>query len=109
LNYAKGSKPSVDLHSDSYYVHSALIEMPGQIGPALKETSALILYVTKFAEFDEAIAAHKAVSVGLSSSHLRLDLRKAERFVSSQGSDCGIASVNIGTSGAEIGGAFDVE
>jgi aldehyde dehydrogenase (NAD+) len=94
---------------EAYYVHPALIEMPEQAGPVLEETFAPILYVMKFSELDEAIAVHNAVSVGLSSSIFTLDLREAERFLSTEGSDCGIANVNIGTSGAEIGGAFGGE
>ncbi|HRP79262.1 MAG TPA: aldehyde dehydrogenase family protein, partial [Aquamicrobium sp.] len=62
-----------------------------------------------YADFDEAIEMHNAVVAGLSSSIFTLDLREAERFLSASGSDCGIANVNIGTSGAEIGGAFGGE
>jgi aldehyde dehydrogenase (NAD+) len=83
--------------------------MPAQIGPVLEETFAPILYVMKYADFDEAIEMHNAVVAGLSSSIFTLDLREAERFLSASGSDCGIANVNIGTSGAEIGGAFGGE
>jgi len=63
----------------------------------------------RYSTFDEAIAMHNAVGAGLSSSIFTLDMREAERFVSAEGSDCGIANVNIGTSGAEIGGAFGGE
>jgi aldehyde dehydrogenase (NAD+) len=90
-------------------VRPALVEMPAQIGPVLEETFAPILYVMKYADFDEAIEMHNAVVAGLSSSIFTLDLREAERFLSASGSDCGIANVNIGTSGAEIGGAFGGE
>jgi len=93
----------------AYYVRPALVEMPAQIGPVLEETFAPILYVMKYADFDEAIEMHNAVVAGLSSSIFTLDLREAERFLSASGSDCGIANVNIGTSGAEIGGAFGGE
>ena len=93
----------------AYYVRPALVEMPKQAGPVLDETFAPILYVMKYRDFDEAIALHNAVAAGLSSSIFTLDLREAERFLSAEGSDCGIANVNIGTSGAEIGGAFGGE
>jgi aldehyde dehydrogenase (NAD+) len=73
------------------------------------ETFAPILYVMPFQNFDEAIAMHNGVPQGLSSSIFTTDLRAAERFLSAAGSDCGIANVNIGTSGAEIGGAFGGE
>ena len=91
------------------YVRPALVEMPGQCGPMLRETFAPILYVTRYREFDEAIAAHNAVSAGLSSSIFTRDMQEAERFIAATGSDCGIANVNIGPSGAEIGGAFGGE
>ncbi|MBZ0111820.1 MAG: aldehyde dehydrogenase family protein, partial [Thermoanaerobaculia bacterium] len=74
-----------------------------------EETFAPILYVTEFETLDEAIALHNAVPQGLSSAIFTLNLRHAEVFLSSTGSDCGIANVNIGTSGAEIGGAFGGE
>jgi aldehyde dehydrogenase (NAD+) len=93
----------------AYYVRPALVVMPGQVGPALDETFAPILYVMRYRELDEAIAMNNAVGAGLSSSIFTTDLREAERFLSSAGSDCGIANVNIGTSGAEIGGAFGGE
>jgi aldehyde dehydrogenase (NAD+) len=93
----------------AYYVTPALVEMPAQAGPMLHETFAPILYVVTYRDFDEAIALHNAVGAGLSSALFTLDLREAERFVSVTGSDCGIANVNIGPSGAEIGGAFGGE
>jgi aldehyde dehydrogenase (NAD+) len=95
--------------ADAVYVRPALCEMPAQVGPVLRETFAPILYVMRYAEFDEAIAIHNAVAAGLSSSIFTLDLREAERFLSATGSDCGIANVNLGPSGAEIGGAFGGE
>jgi aldehyde dehydrogenase (NAD+) len=94
---------------NAYYVRPALCEMPKQAGPVLRETFAPILYVMCYSEFDEAIRLHNAVGAGLSSSIFTLDVREAERFVSTTGSDCGIANVNIGPSGAEIGGAFGGE
>ena len=93
----------------AYYVRPALVEMPQQSGPVLEETFAPILYVMRYRDLDEAIAMHNAVAAGLSSSIFTLDMREAERFLSVEGSDCGIANVNIGTSGAEIGGAFGGE
>jgi aldehyde dehydrogenase (NAD+) len=65
--------------------------------------------VMRYGDFEEAIALHNAVGAGLSSSVFTLDMREAERFISAAGSDCGIANVNIGPSGAEIGGAFGGE
>jgi aldehyde dehydrogenase (NAD+) len=94
---------------NAYYVRPALCEMPGQTGPVLRETFAPILYVMRYSELDEAIQSHNAVGAGLSSSIFTRDVREAERFVSTTGSDCGIANVNIGPSGAEIGGAFGGE
>ncbi len=100
----------VDLgHANGYYVNPALVEMPKHEGPVLEETFAPILYVMKYSDFDAAVAEHNAVGAGLSSSIFTLDLQEAERFLSPDGSDCGIANVNIGTSGAEIGGAFGGE
>lgn len=96
-------------HENAYYVKPALVEMPSQVGPVLEETFAPILYVMKYTDFDKVIEDHNAVGAGLSSSIFTLDLREAERFLSADGSDCGIANVNIGTSGAEIGGAFGGE
>lgn len=83
--------------------------MPEHSGPVLRETFAPILYVMKYKNFEDAIAMQNAVSAGLSSSLFTLDMREAELFVSDTGSDCGIANVNIGPSGAEIGGAFGGE
>ena len=91
------------------YVRPALVEMPEHAGPVLDETFAPILYVLRYRELDEAIGLNNAVPQGLSSAIFTTDLREAERFVSATGSDCGIANVNIGTSGAEIGGAFGGE
>ena len=87
----------------------ALVEMPGQSDVVLRETFAPILYVMKYAEFDEALKLHNGVRQGLSSSIFSMDMREVEKFTSVAGSDCGIANVNIGPSGAEIGGAFGGE
>jgi aldehyde dehydrogenase (NAD+) len=91
------------------YVRPALVEMPSQQGPVLHETFAPILYVMRYQQLQEAIAMNNAVGAGLSSSLFTLDMREAELFLSAGGSDCGIANVNIGPSGAEIGGAFGGE
>ncbi|HEV2501954.1 MAG TPA: aldehyde dehydrogenase family protein, partial [Mesorhizobium sp.] len=93
----------------AYYVRPALVEMPKQAGPVLEETFAPILYVMKYSDFDTVLDLHNAVGGGLSSSIFTRDLQESERFLSADGSDCGIANVNIGTSGAEIGGAFGGE
>jgi aldehyde dehydrogenase (NAD+) len=91
------------------YVRPALVEMPDQLGPVLDETFAPILYVMKYNDFDDALEKHNEVPQGLSSSIFTNDMREAELFLSARGSDCGIANVNIGPSGAEIGGAFGGE
>jgi aldehyde dehydrogenase (NAD+) len=93
----------------AYYVRPAIVEFETQMGPMLRETFAPILYVVPYDNFDDAVAMNNAASHGLSSSVFTQDLREAEIFTSSIGSDCGIANVNIGTSGAEIGGAFGGE
>ncbi len=93
----------------AFYVRPALVELGRQIDVVRRETFAPILYVIRYARLEEAIAAQNDVAAGLSSSIFTLDLREAERFVSVEGSDCGIANVNIGPSGAEIGGAFGGE
>jgi len=94
---------------DAYYVAPALVEMPSQSRPVLTETFAPILYVLRASDLDAAIALHNAVPQGLSSAIFTTDLRESERFLSAVGSDCGIANVNMGSSGAEIGGAFGGE
>ncbi|MBJ7438277.1 MAG: aldehyde dehydrogenase family protein [Sphingopyxis sp.] len=91
----------------SFYVQPALVEMPGQIGPVLEETFAPILYVMRYYDLDQVIELHNDVAAGLSSAIFTTDVREAERFLAA--SDCGIANVNLGTSGAEIGGAFGGE
>ncbi len=91
------------------YVNPALVEMPSQTELVKRETFAPILYLMRYRELDEAIALHNDVPQGLASSIFTNDLREAERFLSASGSDCGIANVNIGPSGAEIGGAFGGE
>ena len=96
-------------HADAFYVRPALVEAPDHSGVVLEETFAPILYVMRYRDLDEAIEMQNAVGAGLSSSIFTTDMREAELFLSASGSDCGIANVNIGTSGAEIGGAFGGE
>ncbi|HXS07028.1 MAG TPA: aldehyde dehydrogenase family protein [Rhizomicrobium sp.] len=91
------------------YVRPAIVEMPGQSEIVREETFAPILYVLRYSGFDDAIALLRNVPQGLSSSALTTDLREAELFLSARGSDCGIANINMGPSGAEIGGAFGGE
>lgn len=93
----------------SFYARPALVEMPGQVGPVREETFAPILYVLKYRDLEDAIALQNDVPQGLSSSIFGNDLREIEQFLSGAGSDCGIANVNMGPSGAEIGGAFGGE
>jgi aldehyde dehydrogenase (NAD+) len=104
-----GDRVSFGGAGDGFYVRPALVEMPAQSAVVKLETFAPILYVLRYTDFDQAIALHNDVPQGLSSSIFSLNLREAERFLSATGSDCGIANVNIGTSGAEIGGAFGGE
>ena len=103
-----GGEP-VAVGPGGHYARPALVELPAQSGPMLRETFAPILYVVRHRDLDEAIAQHNAVSQGLSSSIFTRDLSESERFLSAAGSDCGIANVNLGPSGAEIGGAFGGE
>ena len=91
------------------YVRPAIVRMPAQTEVVRTETFAPILYVLGYRELEGAIAMHNAVAQGLSSCIFTTDLREAERFLSPAGSDCGIANVNLGPSGAEIGGAFGGE
>ncbi len=104
-----GGRVLEDKFPDAFYVQPAVVEMPSQTEIVFNETFAPILYVMKYSTIEEAIAMQNAVPQGLSSSIFTSDLREAERFTSTIGSDCGIANVNIGTSGAEIGGAFGGE
>ncbi len=93
----------------AYYVRPAIVEMPAQTDTVRRETFAPILYVLGYEDFEEALRLHNDVPQGLSSSIFGNDVRETELFLSARGSDCGIANVNIGTSGAEIGGAFGGE
>jgi len=99
----------VEAVTGGFYVRPAIVEVKEQQGTVLQETFAPILYVLRYRDLEEAIALNNSVSQGLSSSILTTDLREAELFMSARGSDCGIANVNIGPSGAEIGGAFGGE
>lgn len=104
-----GERQLQDRYPDAYYVSPAIVEMPGQSEVVRSETFAPILYVLGYDDFAEALRLNNEVPQGLSSCIFTTDLREAERFQSASGSDCGIANVNIGTSGAEIGGAFGGE
>ncbi len=92
-----------------HFVEPAIVRMPAQAAIVMHETFAPILYVLEYRGIDEAIALHNGVPQGLSSAIFTESIRTAEAFLSAHGSDCGIANVNIGTSGAEIGGAFGGE
>jgi aldehyde dehydrogenase (NAD+) len=94
---------------EGFYARPALAEMPRQTAVVERETFAPILYVMRYRDLGAAIALHNAVPQGLASSIFTTDLREAETFLSAVGSDCGIVNVNIGPSGAEIGGAFGGE
>jgi aldehyde dehydrogenase (NAD+) len=106
---AGGARVLTDEAPDAYYVQPAVVRMPTQSNIVQAETFAPILYVLSYDDFDEALAMHNDVPQGLSSSIFTTNLREAEQFLSVAGSDCGIANVNIGPSGAEIGGAFGGE
>ena len=104
-----GARITVGVPDNGYYVQPALIEISASAAIVQHETFAPILYVMSYETLDEAIAIHNNVPQGLSSAIFTSDVREAELFLSPAGSDCGIANVNIGTSGAEIGGAFGGE
>jgi aldehyde dehydrogenase (NAD+) len=104
-----GGQVLSDTFPDAAYVKPAIVEMPGQSAIMFHETFAPILYAVKYKTLDDAIRLQNEVPQGLSSCIFTADLREAETFLSAGGSDCGIANVNIGPSGAEIGGAFGGE
>jgi aldehyde dehydrogenase (NAD+) len=104
-----GHRIRVEGADEAFYVRPALVEIGAQTGPVERETFAPILYVMKYSDFDAVLQLHNAVPQGLSSSIFTNDLREAEAFLSARGSVCGISNVNIGPSGAEIGGAFGGE
>jgi aldehyde dehydrogenase (NAD+) len=104
-----GGRALAQVYPNAWYAEPALVTMPAQTAVVKQETFAPILYVLKYQTLDEAIALQNDVPQGLSSAIFTNDLREAEIFMAAGGSDCGIANVNIGTSGAEIGGAFGGE
>ena len=104
-----GGRALADTYPHAHYAQPAIVEMPDQTEIVTRETFAPILYALKYRDLDDAIALHNAVPQGLSSCIFSNDVRETERFLSASGSDCGIANVNIGPSGAEIGGAFGGE
>ena len=104
-----GQRVAIEGAPDGFYVQPAIVRMPAQTEVVRGETFAPILYVLTYDDFDEAMALHNDVPQGLSSSIFTLNVREAEQFTSAAGSYCGIANVNIGPSGAEIGGAFGGE
>jgi aldehyde dehydrogenase (NAD+) len=104
-----GQRVMVEAHPDAYYVTPAIVELDGPTELTREETFAPILYVMPYTSLDEAIAIQNDVPQGLSSCIFSTDVRETEQFLSAVGSDCGIANVNIGPSGAEIGGAFGGE
>jgi len=102
-----GGKMRPDLGPN--FVEPTIVRMPAQTAIVKEETFAPILYLLEFDDLEQAIHIHNGVPQGLSSAIFTTNLREAEAFLSTHGSDCGIANVNIGTSGAEIGGAFGGE
>ncbi|MEX5720434.1 L-piperidine-6-carboxylate dehydrogenase [Geodermatophilus maliterrae] len=106
---AGGGRRLAEEAPEAHYVEPALVRMPGQTDVVRQETFAPVLYVMTYRTLEEAVAMNNDVPQGLSSSIFTSDQAEAERFLAADGSDCGIANVNIGTSGAEIGGAFGGE
>ncbi len=104
-----GERVLADKYPNAYYASPAIVEFDGQNDVMRSETFAPILYVVAYSDFDQALQMQNDVPQGLSSCVFTNDIREAELFLSDRGSDCGIANVNIGTSGAEIGGAFGGE
>ncbi|HEX6442121.1 MAG TPA: aldehyde dehydrogenase family protein [Stellaceae bacterium] len=104
-----GDRVLADQYPDAYYVQPAIVEIDRQCSVVRRETFAPILYVMRYNDLADAIAAHNDVPQGLASSIFTTDLREAEQFTAAEGGDCGIVNVNIGPSGAEIGGAFGGE
>ncbi|GLR13377.1 aldehyde dehydrogenase [Chitinimonas prasina] len=103
---AGGNRLEQGVPDHGYYVRPALVKVPGNLPIVMEETFAPILYLMPYSELQDAIDLNNAVSQGLSSAIFTDSVREAETFLGPAGSDCGIANVNIGTSGAEIGGAF---
>lgn len=107
--FITGGERCLEDQGAAFYVRPAIVELPDSINNVKEEVFAPILNVFRYSDLDDAIARNNAVPQGLSSAIFSNDLRETERFLSAVGSDCGIANVNIGTSGAEIGGAFGGE
>jgi aldehyde dehydrogenase (NAD+) len=106
---AGGGRALEEEAPDAFYANPSIVRVDQQTDVVAQETFAPLLYVLPYEDFDEAVALNNAVPQGLSSSVFTSDQAEAERFLSAEGSDCGIVNVNIGTSGAEIGGAFGGE
>ncbi len=104
-----GARVLLDEYPDAFYVRPAIVEMPDQAAIVRQETFAPILYAMTYQHFADAVTMQNDVPQGLSSCVFSNDIRETEYFLSTQGSDCGIANINIGPSGAEIGGAFGGE
>jgi aldehyde dehydrogenase (NAD+) len=104
-----GGRVTEAVPTGGFYVGPAIVKVPGNLEIVREETFAPILYVMAYQHIEEAIELQNGVCQGLSSAIFTNDVREAEWFISSSGSDCGIANINIGTSGAEIGGAFGGE
>ena len=104
-----GTRVTSGVPAGGCFVRPAIVEIDHRAPIVQQETFAPILYVLRYRTLDEAIAIHNGVPQGLSSAIVTGDMREAELFCSPAGSDCGIVNVNIGTSGAEIGGAFGGE
>lgn len=106
---AGGGRSYSEEAPNAYYARPAIVRIDSQTAVVEQETFAPLLYVMPYETLDQAIALNNAVPQGLSSSIFTSDQAEAETFVSAEGSDCGIVNVNVGTSGAEIGGAFGGE
>ena len=104
-----GGRVASGVPSGGFYVKPAIVEIGADAAIVQHETFAPILYLIRYSDFEDAVAIHNGVPQGLSSAILTSDMREAEQFCAAAGSDCGIVNVNIGTSGAEIGGAFGGE
>ncbi len=104
-----GERVHIEAFPQGCYLQPAIVEMPEQTSTVATETFAPILYVMRYQDFDDAVAMQNSVPQGLSSCVFSTNVKEVERFLSASGSDCGIANVNIGPSGAEIGGAFGGE
>jgi aldehyde dehydrogenase (NAD+) len=104
-----GERVTEGVPAGGFYVRPAIVEISPTAKIVEQETFAPILYLMRYGSLDEAIAVQNGVPQGLSSAIITTDMREAELFCSPAGSDCGIANVNLGTSGAEIGGAFGGE